>query len=63
MLLSSERVDDAYRRYGLLANQAGTYLATFPAVANKYPHKVADQVLRDLVETTPVDEGKWFAAL
>jgi hypothetical protein len=41
---------------------AGTYLATFRAVAKKYPHKAPGQVLADLVETTPGDEGKWFAA-
>ncbi len=40
----------------------GTYLATFRAVARKYPHKSAAEILADLVETTPGDEGKWFAA-
>lgn len=62
VLLSSGLVDEAYRRYGLEANQAGTYLATFRAVAKKYPHKPAGEVLTDLVKTTPGDEGKWFAA-
>ena len=62
ILLSSGLVDEAYRRYGLIASPAGTYLATFRAVAKKYPHKLASEVLADLVETTPGDEGKWFAA-
>ena len=62
VLLSSGLVDEAYRRYGLEANQGGTYLATFRAVAKKYPHKAAGEVLADLVKTTPGDEGKWFAA-
>jgi hypothetical protein len=62
VLLSSGLADEAYRRYGLVANQAGTYLATFRAVAKKYPHKGAKEILADLVETTPGDEGKWFAA-
>jgi len=62
VLLSSGLVDDAYRRYGLEANQSGTYLATFRAVSRKYPHKAAGDVLADLVKTTPGDEGKWFAA-
>ncbi|HQP35653.1 MAG TPA: hypothetical protein PLI95_10745 [Polyangiaceae bacterium] len=62
VLLSSGLVDEAYRRYGLVANQAGTYLATFRAVAKKYPNKPASEVLADLVQTTPGDEGKWFAA-
>ncbi len=62
ILLSSGSIDDAYERYGLRANRGGTYLATFRAVARKYPHKSAGQILADLVETTPGDEGKWFAA-
>jgi hypothetical protein len=62
VLLSLGRTDEAYRRYGLLANQRGTYLATFKAVAKKYPHKKAADVLADLVLTTPGQEGKWFAA-
>jgi hypothetical protein len=44
------------------ANTGGTYLATFRAVAKKYPHKPASAILADLVATTPGDEGKWFAA-
>lgn len=62
VLLSSGLVDEAYRRYGLEANRAGTYLATFRAVAKKYPHKPAGEILADLVQTTPGEEGKWFAA-
>ena len=62
MLLSSGLVDEAYARYGLTANRGGTYLATFRAVAKKYPHKSASDILADLVKTTPGDEGKWFAA-
>jgi hypothetical protein len=62
ILLSSGLADEAYRRYGLEANQAGTYLATFRAVAQKYPHKPASEILGDLVKTTPGDDGEWFAA-
>jgi len=54
--------DEAYRRYGLHANRRGSYLATFRAVARKYPHKSRREILRDLVQTTPGEEGKWFAA-
>src|SRR6266851_2815816 len=61
ILLMSGLVEDAYR-YGLRANRAGTYLATFRAVARKYPHKTASEILHDLVRTMPGDEGKWFAA-
>jgi hypothetical protein len=62
VLLSSGLADEAYERYGLLANQAGTYAAWFRAVCKKYPHKKAAEVLEDLVTETPGEEGKWFAA-
>ena len=62
VLLSSGLIDEAYKRYGLEANQAGSYLATFRAVAKKYPHKPVGEILADLVKTTPGVEGKWFAA-
>ena len=62
ILLSSGMLDEAYARYGVRANQGGTYLAIFRAVLKKYPHKAPDEVLADLVKTTPCNEGKWFAA-
>ncbi len=62
ILLSSALVDEAYQRYGLRANRGGTYLATFRAVAKKFPRKSARDILEDLVKTTPGEEGKWFAA-
>jgi hypothetical protein len=55
-------VDEAYRRYGLVAHRAGTYLSTFRAVARKYPHKSRREILHELIRTTPGEEGKWFAA-
>lgn len=62
ILRSSGQVDEAYELYGLRANRGGTYLATFRAVAKKYPRKKPSEILADLVQTTPGDEGKWFAA-
>ncbi|MEW6743714.1 MAG: hypothetical protein AB1486_13240 [Planctomycetota bacterium] len=62
ILLSAGRVEEAYESYGLSANRASTYLATFRAVQKKYPHKEARRILADLVATTPCEEGKWFAA-
>jgi hypothetical protein len=61
ILLSLGRTDEAYRRYGLYAHRAGTYLATFRAVAKAYPSVPRAQILLDLIETTPGEEGKWFA--
>jgi len=62
ILLSSGLLDEAYRRYAIEANQGTTNLATFRAIAKKYPHKQPDEILRDLVSSTPGAEGKWFAA-
>ena len=62
VLLSSGLADEAYERYGLIANQAGTYTAWFRAVAKKYPHKKPAEILEDLVAHTPGEDGKWFAA-
>ena len=62
MLLSSGPADEAYRRYGLTANRAGTYVAWFRAVQKKYALKAPREILADLVEHTPEEEGKWFAA-
>jgi hypothetical protein len=62
MLLSSGLIDEAYQRYGLRANRAGTYLAWFREVVKKYPHKKPAEILEDLVAETPGEEGKWFAA-
>ncbi len=62
ILLASGLADEAYRRYALTAHRRGTYLATFRAVVRMYPHKSPAEILADLVDTTPGDEGKWFTA-
>lgn len=62
ILLSSGLLDEAYRRYALEANQGTTNLATFRAIATKYPNKPPAEILRDLISSTPGAEGKWFAA-
>jgi hypothetical protein len=62
MLLASGFAEEAYRRYGLDATFRATNLATFQALAKKYPSKAPAELLRDLVASTPGSEGKWFAA-
>lgn len=62
ILLSSGMADEAYDRYSYEANQAGTYLATFRAICKKYPGRTPESILADLVNRTPGEEGKWFAA-
>lgn len=62
ILLSSGLADEAYARYAIEANQGTTFLATFRAIAKKYPTKAPAKILDDLVASTPGQEGKWFAA-
>ena len=62
ILLSSGMAEEAYRRYAIEANLGTTNLATFRAIAKKYPNIPPEQILRDLVASTPGSEGKWFAA-
>jgi hypothetical protein len=62
ILLSTGHRDEAYLRYGLIANQAATYAGWFSAVLKKYPERTPAEVLDDLVAETPGEEGKWFAA-
>ena len=49
----------AYRRYALEATRGTSYLATYRALARKYPQKRPEELLGDLVASTPGDEGKW----
>jgi hypothetical protein len=62
ILVSSGLKDEAYQRYAFDANHGETYLATFRAICRKYPNKASEVVLNDLVDRTPGEEGKWFAA-
>ncbi|MDQ6951552.1 MAG: hypothetical protein Q9M26_07795 [Mariprofundales bacterium] len=40
----------------------GAYIATYRAIANKYPQKTPQDILSDLIANTPEDaRGKWFA--
>jgi hypothetical protein len=62
ILLSSGLADEAYARYAIAANQGTTFLATFRAIAKKYPTQAPAKLLVALVASTPGEEGKWFAA-
>jgi len=62
ILLSSGLIEEAYHRYAQDANRGTTHLATFRAIAKKYRHKPPEEILRDLMASTPGAEGKWFAA-
>jgi hypothetical protein len=62
ILLDSGLVNEAYQRYAIAANRAGTYLATFRAITKKYRDRSAQSILTDLIASEPGSEGKWFAA-
>jgi hypothetical protein len=62
ILLSDGSVEDAYSRYAIEANRKTTHLATFRAIAQKYPNKNPREILNDLAANSHGEEGKWFAA-
>ena len=60
-LLKAGRRAEAFNQYALLANQAHTHIATFRALAKKYPELAKDKLLDHLITSTPTEPGKWFA--
>jgi hypothetical protein len=62
ILLDSGFADEAYSRYAVGATYATTNLATFKAIAKKYPGKSKETILRDLIASQPGQADKWFAA-
>jgi tetratricopeptide (TPR) repeat protein len=61
ILLGAGRADEAYDRYALTASETATGLATFRAIAKKYPHREPSSILLDLAESCG-DTGRYFAA-
>jgi len=61
ILLSSGFEQEAYRRYGLSNREGTSYLAWFRAVVKRYPKRDKAEILKDLIASTPGEEGKWFA--
>lgn len=61
ILLTAGRTAEAYQAWALAANQCGTHLATFRAIAEKYPNKQEAEILADLIQWSAGNEGRWFA--
>ena len=61
MLLDAGRIDEAYEKYALGANVSSTGLATFRAIARKYPGRDLKKILVKLAASSG-DPGRWFAA-
>jgi tetratricopeptide (TPR) repeat protein len=60
-LLKAGRRAEAFNQYAVLANRANTHIATFRALAKKYPELAKDRLLDHLIASTPGEPGKWFA--
>jgi hypothetical protein len=61
LLLDAGRVNEAYARYAIQATSANTHIATYRAIAKRYPSIEPSRILGDLIASTPGEEGKWFA--
>ena len=61
ILLACGRVEEAYARYALTANESATGVATFRAVVKKYPGRNVEEILKDLAEASR-EPGRYFAA-
>lgn len=61
ILISSGMWQEAYCQYGIpqLVDRPG--LATFRKVLKKYPGKEKKEMLKDAIENTHGEQGKWFA--
>lgn len=61
LLLDAGRTEEAYRNYGL-HTRATNYLTTFRNLCKRYPQMDKARILLDLINSSPGEEGKWFAA-
>ena len=61
LLLDAGRLDEGYARYAIQATSANSNIATFRAIAKRYPGIDRSRILGDLIASTPGEEGKWFA--
>lgn len=61
ILLDAGRIEDAYRCFALATTTGTNHLARFRSLAKKYPHLPPEQILGDLIASSPGEEGKWFA--
>jgi hypothetical protein len=62
ILLAQGKTEQAFARFALHANRRNTNLATFNSIKSKYPDKTAKDILAHVVDESPGEEGKWFAA-
>jgi hypothetical protein len=61
LLLDAGRIEDAYTRYAIHATSASTNIAIYRSITKRYPGIDPSRILRDLIASTPGEQGKWFA--
>lgn len=62
ILFKAGRIEEAYKRYGLMLPFRTTGLATLSAIRKKYPKISPQRILNDLLEADPGNERRYFAA-
>lgn len=62
ILLKAGRIEEAYKRYGLMLPFRSTGLATLSAIRKKYPKISPQRIISDLLEADPGNERRYFAA-
>lgn len=62
ILIAQGRNDEAYAHYSFEANRSTTHLATFRSLVKKYSDRNPGEILENLIDQSPGEEGKWFAA-
>ena len=59
LLLDAGRIEEPYARYGIQATAANTNIATYRAIAKRFPGIEPNWILGDLIASTPGEKGKW----
>ncbi len=62
ILLKEGRVEEAYKKYGLMIPFEATGLATLSAIRKKYSTISPQRILSDLLDADPGNERRYFAA-
>lgn len=62
ILLSSGFYQEAYDRYALSYQTKSSYAAWLKDIIKRYPMLPPEKILNDLIESSDVEKGKWFAA-
>ncbi|MBD3420941.1 MAG: hypothetical protein GF398_12550 [Chitinivibrionales bacterium] len=62
ILFKAGRIEEAYKRYGLMLPFRTIGLATLSAIRKKYPRISPQRILNGILEADPGNERRYFAA-